>query len=194
MAALVCAQLLFLDAEKPKKEIALYINSPGGIVTAGMAIYDTMQFIRRPFRRSASARPHRWARFCSPPAHKGTRFATPNSRIMVHQPSGGFQGQASDIERHARDILKMKHRLNEIYVKHTGRTYEEVERALDRDNFMTSEEAQDWGVIDRSSPRASKVRAETSLKRKNPVIFPVLDKIVMDRDFAERGVSVKDAY
>ena len=148
MAALVCAQLLFLESENPKKEIALYINSPGGIVTSGMAIYDTMQFIRPPVSTLCVGQAASMGSLLLAAGAKGARFATPNARIMVHQPSGGFQGQASDIERHARDILKMKRRLNEIYEKHTGRTYEEVERALDRDNFMTSEEAKDWGLID----------------------------------------------
>lgn len=148
MAALVCAQLLFLESENPKKEIALYINSPGGIVTSGMAIYDTMQFIRPPVSTLCVGQAASMGSLLLAAGHKGSRFATPNARIMVHQPSGGFQGQASDIERHARDILKMKRRLNEIYEKHTGRTYDEVERALDRDNFMTSEEAKDWGLID----------------------------------------------
>ncbi|CAN7374415.1 ATP-dependent Clp protease proteolytic subunit [Rhizobium sp. LjRoot254] len=148
MAALVCAQLLFLESENPKKEIALYINSPGGIVTSGMAIYDTMQFIRPPVSTLCVGQAASMGSLLLAAGAKGARFATPNARIMVHQPSGGFQGQASDIERHARDILKMKRRLNEIYEKHTGRTYDEVERALDRDNFMTSEEARDWGLID----------------------------------------------
>jgi ATP-dependent Clp protease protease subunit len=148
MAALVCAQLLFLESENPKKEIALYINSPGGVVTSGMAIYDTMQFIRPPVSTLCVGQAASMGSLLLAAGAKGSRFATPNARIMVHQPSGGFQGQASDIERHARDILKMKRRLNEIYEKHTGRTYEEVERALDRDNFMSSEEAKDWGLID----------------------------------------------
>ncbi|MFM2281962.1 MAG: ATP-dependent Clp endopeptidase proteolytic subunit ClpP [Pseudomonadota bacterium] len=149
MAALACAQLLFLESENPKKEIALYINSPGGYVTAGMAIYDTMQFIKPPVSTLCIGQAASMGSLLLTAGHKDMRFATPNARIMVHQPSGGFQGQASDIERHARDIIKMKRRLNEIYEKHTGRTYEEVERALDRDNFMTSEEARDWGLIDR---------------------------------------------
>ena len=149
MAALVCAQLLFLESENPKKEIALYINSPGGIVTSGMAIYDTMQFIRPPVSTLCVGQAASMGSLLLAAGATGARLATPNARIMVHQPSGGFQGQASDIERHARDILKMKRRLNEIYEKHTGRTYEEVERALDRDNFMTAEEAKDWGLIDR---------------------------------------------
>jgi len=148
MAALACAQLLFLESENPKKEVALYINSPGGYVTAGMAIYDTMQFIKPPVSTLCVGQAASMGSLLLTAGAKGARYATPNARIMVHQPSGGFSGQASDIERHARDILKMKRRLNEIYEKHTGRTYEEVERALDRDNFMSAQEAKDWGLID----------------------------------------------
>ena len=148
MAALACAQLLFLESENPKKEIALYINSPGGYVTAGMAIYDTMQFIRPPVSTLCVGQAASMGSLLLTAGAKGARYATPNARIMVHQPSGGFQGQASDIERHARDILKMKRRLNEIYEKHTGRTYEEVDRALDRDNIMKADEARGWGLID----------------------------------------------
>lgn len=149
MATLVCAQLLFLEAENPKKEIALYINSPGGVVTAGMAIYDTMQFIKPAVSTLCIGQAASMGSLLLAAGHKDMRFATPNSRIMVHQPSGGFQGQASDIERHARDILKMKRRLNEVYVKHTGRSYEEVEKTLDRDHFMDADEAQTWGVVDK---------------------------------------------
>ena len=149
MASLVCAQLLFLEAENPKKEIALYINSPGGVVTAGMAIYDTMQFIRPAVSTLCIGQAASMGSLLLCAGEKGMRFATPNARIMVHQPSGGFQGQASDIERHARDIIKMKRRLNEVYVKHTGRTLEEVEQTLDRDHFMTADEALSWGVVDK---------------------------------------------
>ncbi|WP_320201965.1 ATP-dependent Clp endopeptidase proteolytic subunit ClpP [Agrobacterium sp. rho-13.3] len=149
MASLVCAQLLFLESENPKKEIALYINSPGGVVTAGMAIYDTMQFIRPPVSTLCVGQAASMGSLLLAAGEKGMRFCTPNARIMVHQPSGGFQGQASDIERHARDIIKMKRRLNEVYVKHTGRTLEEVENTLDRDHFMDADEAKSWGVIDR---------------------------------------------
>ncbi|UJW73303.1 ATP-dependent Clp endopeptidase proteolytic subunit ClpP [Rhizobium sp. SL42] len=149
MASLVCAQLLFLEAENPKKEIAIYINSPGGVVTAGMAIYDTMQFIRPAVSTLCVGQAASMGSLLLAAGEKGMRFATPNARIMVHQPSGGFQGQASDIERHARDIIKMKRRLNEVYVKHTGRTLEEVENTLDRDHFMEASEAQEWGLIDR---------------------------------------------
>ena len=148
MASLIVAQLLFLESENPKKEILMYINSPGGVVTSGLAIYDTMQFIRRRWRRCASARPPRWARSCSAAGEKGMRFALPNARIMVHQPSGGFQGQATDIEIHAREIEALKRRLNEIYVKYTGQDLEAIEKALDRDNFMTADEAKEFGIID----------------------------------------------
>ena len=149
MATLICAQLLFLESENPKKEIALYINSPGGVVTSGMAIYDTMQFIKPAVSTLCIGQAASMGSLLLAAGHKDMRFATPNSRIMVHQPSGGFQGQASDIERHARDIMKMKRRLNEVYVKHTGRTYEEVEGTLDRDHFMDSDEALQWGIIDK---------------------------------------------
>jgi len=149
MATLVCAQLLFLEAENPKKEIALYINSPGGVVTAGMAIYDTMQFIKPAVSTLCIGQAASMGSLLLAAGEKDMRFSLPNARIMVHQPSGGFQGQASDIERHARDIIKMKRRLNEVYEKHTGRTYEEVEQTLDRDHFMTADEAKDWGVVDK---------------------------------------------
>ena len=162
VATLVCAQLLFLEAENPKKEIALYINSPGGIVTAGMAIYDTMQFIRPAVSTLCIGQAASMGSLLLAAGHKDMRFATPNARIMVHQPSGGFQGQASDIERHARDIIKMKRRLNEVYVKHTGRTLEEVEKTLDRDHFMDAEEARDWGVIDRVLTSRAEMEGETA--------------------------------
>ncbi len=163
MATLICAQLLFLEAENPKKEIALYINSPGGVVTAGMAIYDTMQFIKPAVSTLCIGQAASMGSLLLAAGHKDMRFATPNARIMVHQPSGGFQGQASDIERHARDILKMKRRLNEVYVKHTGRTLEEVEQTLDRDHFMTADEALSWGVIDKviTSREAMEAASET---------------------------------
>ncbi|GGA69340.1 ATP-dependent Clp protease proteolytic subunit [Nitratireductor aestuarii] len=149
MASLVCAQLLFLEAENPKKEIAMYINSPGGIVTSGMAIYDTMQFIKPPVSTLCIGQAASMGSLLLTAGATGMRLATPNARIMVHQPSGGFQGQASDIERHAQDIIKLKRRLNEIYVKHTGRDYETIERTLDRDHFMTADEAKEFGLIDR---------------------------------------------
>ncbi|WP_420432644.1 ATP-dependent Clp protease proteolytic subunit [Hyphobacterium sp.] len=148
MASLIVAQLLFLESENPKKEIAMYINSPGGVVTSGMAIYDTMQYIRSPVATACIGMAASMGSLLLCGGAENMRSATPNARIMVHQPSGGFRGQASDIERHAEDIIKTKRRLNEIYVKHTGRTYEEVEQKLDRDTFMSSEEARDWGLID----------------------------------------------
>src|SRR5689334_921261 len=149
MATLVCAQLLFLEAENPKKEIALYINSPGGVVTSGMAIYDTMQFIKPAVSTLCTGQAASMGSLLLTAGHKDMRFATPNARIMVHQPSGGFSGQASDIERHAQDIIKMKRRLNEVYVKHTGQPYERIEATLDRDHFMTSDESKAFGLIDR---------------------------------------------
>lgn len=148
MTALVCAQLLFLEAENPKKEINLYINSPGGVVSSGLAIYDTMQFIKPPVSTLCVGQAASMGSLLLCAGHKDMRFATPNSRVMVHQPSGGFQGQASDIERHAQDIIKIKKRLNEIYVHHTGRDYDTIEKTLDRDHFMTSEEAKEFGIID----------------------------------------------
>ena len=162
MATLVCAQLLFLEAENPKKEIALYINSPGGVVTAGMAIYDTMQFIKPAISTLCIGQAASMGSLLLAAGDKDMRCATPNSRIMVHQPSGGFQGQASDIERHARDIIKMKRRLNEIYVKHCGRTYEEVEQTLDRDHFMSSDEAKDWGLIDKVLTSRTEMEGEAA--------------------------------
>ncbi|CAN7498625.1 ATP-dependent Clp protease proteolytic subunit [Phyllobacterium sp. LjRoot231] len=149
MATLVCAQLLFLESENPKKEINMYINSPGGVVTSGMAIYDTMQFIRPAVSTLCFGQAASMGSLLLTAGEKDMRFVLPNARIMVHQPSGGFQGQASDIERHAQDIIKMKRRLNEIYVKHTGRDYESIERTLDRDHFMTAQESLEFGLIDK---------------------------------------------
>ncbi len=149
MSMLVCAQLLFLEAENPKKEINMYINSPGGVVTSGMAIYDTMQFIRPPVSTLCMGQAASMGSLLLTAGATGQRYALPNARIMVHQPSGGFQGQASDIERHAQDIIKMKRRLNGVYVKHTGRDYETIERTLDRDHFMTAQEALEFGLIDK---------------------------------------------
>jgi len=148
MAMLVCAQLLFLEAENPKKEISLYINSPGGYVTSGMAIYDTMQFIRPAVSTLCIGQAASMGSLLLTAGAKGHRFALPNARVMVHQPSGGFQGAASDIQRHAQDILKMKRRLNEIYVAHTGQDYKMIEQTLDRDHFMSAAEARDFGLID----------------------------------------------
>jgi ATP-dependent Clp protease protease subunit len=148
MASLITAQLLFLESENPKKEIAMYINSPGGVVTSGMAIYDTMQYIRSPVSTVCIGMAASMGSFLLMAGQPGHRIALPNARIMVHQPSGGFRGQASDIERHAEDIIKTKKRLNELYAKHTGKTVEEIERALDRDNFLTAEESLSFGLID----------------------------------------------
>jgi ATP-dependent Clp protease protease subunit len=148
MAAVICAQLLFLEAENPKKEIAIYINSPGGVVTSGFAIYDTMQYIRPPVATLCMGQAASMGSFILMAGEKGMRASLPNARILVHQPSGGFQGQASDIERHAEDIVKIKRRLNDLYVKHCGRTYEEIERTLDRDTMMSAEQAKDFGLID----------------------------------------------
>jgi ATP-dependent Clp protease protease subunit len=148
MSALVCAQLLYLESENPKKEIAMYINSPGGVVTAGLAIYDTMQYIKSPISTVCMGLAASMGSFLLAAGQKGNRIALPNARIMVHQPSGGFSGQASDIERHAEDILKMKRRLNELYSKHTGQPYEVIEKTLDRDYFMTAEEAKEFGLVD----------------------------------------------
>jgi ATP-dependent Clp protease protease subunit len=149
MATLITAQLLFLEAENPKKEIAMYINSPGGVVTSGLAVYDTMQFIRPAVTTLCTGMAASMASLLLTAGHKDMRFALPNARILVHQPSGGFQGQASDIERHAEDIIKMKRRLNEIYVKHTGQDYDTIERTLDRDFIMSADEAQKFGLIDK---------------------------------------------
>ena len=148
MASLICAQLLWLEAENPKKEISMYINSPGGVVTSGMAIYDTMQFIKPPVSTLCIGQAASMGSLLLSAGAKGMRYALPHARVMVHQPSGGFQGQASDIERHAEDIIKMKRRLNEVYVRHTGQDYETIETTLDRDYFMTAEEAQSFGIID----------------------------------------------
>ncbi len=149
LASVVVAQLLFLESESPKREIAMYVNSPGGIVTSGLAIYDTMQYIRSPISTVCIGQAASMGSLLLASGEKGLRIALPNARIMVHQPSGGFRGQASDIERHAEDIIATKRRLNEIYVKHTGQPYERVEKTLDRDHFMTAEEAQAFGIVDR---------------------------------------------
>ena len=149
MASVIIAQLLFLEAENPKKEISMYINSPGGVVTAGLAIYDTMQFIKPKVSTLCVGQAASMGSLLLCGGEAGMRFALPNARIMVHQPSGGFQGQASDIVRHAEDIMKVKTRLNEIYVKHTGQDYETIETTLDRDHFMSSDEAKAFGLIDK---------------------------------------------
>ena len=148
VSSLVCAQLLFLEAENPKKEIALYINSPGGVVTAGFAIYDTMQYIKSPVWTLCSGMAASMGSFLLMAGEPGQRVCLPNTSVILHQPSGGFRGQASDIERHAEDIIKTKKRMNELYAKHTGQSVEAIEKALDRDNFLTASEAKDFGLID----------------------------------------------
>jgi ATP-dependent Clp protease protease subunit len=148
MASLVCAQLLFLESENPKKEISLYINSPGGVVTSGLAMYDTMQYIRPEISTVCVGLAASAGSLLLTAGRKGKRFSLPNSNIMIHQPSGGFQGQATDIEIHAKEILKTRDRLNRIYVKHTGQELTKIENAMDRDRFMTPEEAKDFGLID----------------------------------------------
>ena len=148
IAGLVCAQLLFLEAENPKKPIAMYINSPGGVVTSGLAIYDTMQFIRSPVATLCMGTARSMGSFLLMAGEPGHRAALPNASIHVHQPLGGFQGQASDILIHAEETRQTKHRITSLYARHCGRSYEEVERTLDRDHFMTAEEAVKWGIVD----------------------------------------------
>ena len=148
VASLVTAQLLFLEAEDPKKEIYLYINSPGGLVTAGLGIYDTMQYVKPDISTLCIGQAASMGSFLLAAGTKGKRFSLPNSRIMVHQPSAGFQGQATDIEIHANEVLSLKKRLNEIYSKHTGKSVDEIKSALERDNFMTSDVAKSFGLID----------------------------------------------
>jgi ATP-dependent Clp protease protease subunit len=148
MASLIVAQLLFLESENPKKEIAMYINSPGGVVTSGLAVYDTMQFIRPAVATLCVGQAASMGSLLLAAGQAGMRAALPNARIMVHQPSGGFQGQVTDIMIHAEEVKNLKRRLNEIYEKHTGKTYDEIEKALERDNFMTAETAKAFGLID----------------------------------------------
>ena len=149
MSTLVVAQLLFLEAENPKKEISMYINSPGGVVSSGLSIYDTMQYIRPKIATMCVGQAASMGSLLLAAGEQGMRFCLPNSRVMVHQPSGGFQGQASDIALHAQEILDLKKRLNMIYVKHTNQKISSVEKALDRDNFMTPEQSLEWGIIDK---------------------------------------------
>jgi len=148
VASLVTAQLLFLESENPKKEINFYINSPGGLVTSGLGIYDTMQYIKSPVSTLCIGQASSMGSFLLAAGEKGKRFSLPHSRIMVHQPSAGFQGQATDIQIHAKEILSLKERLNQIYSKHTGKSLKEISQALERDKFMTAEEAKDFGLID----------------------------------------------
>ena len=149
MSTLVVAQLLFLEAENPKKEISMYINSPGGVVSSGLSIYDTMQYVRPKVATMCVGQAASMGSLLLAAGEQGMRFCLPNSRVMVHQPSGGFQGQASDIALHAQEILDLKKRLNMIYVKHTNQKMSAVEKALDRDNFMTPEQSLEWGIIDK---------------------------------------------
>jgi ATP-dependent Clp protease, protease subunit len=152
-ASLITAQLLFLEAENPKKEIHMYINSPGGVVTSGLAIYDTMQLIRCPVQTFCIGQAASAASLLLMAGKKGERFALPNSRVLVHQPSASYYGSAADIARHAEEVVKLKRRLNEIYAHHTGRTVEEIEKALDRDTYMSAEEAKAFGIIDQIMAR-----------------------------------------
>jgi ATP-dependent Clp protease protease subunit len=163
MSTLVVAQLLFLEAENPKKEIAIYINSPGGAVTSGMAIYDTMRFIRPPVSTLCVGQAASMASLLLAAGDKGLRFAMPNARIMLHQPSGGFQGQVTDIMLHAQEILNLKKRINEIYVHHTGQPAKKIEDALERDYFLTAEMGLDFGIIDKVIERRPTQPAEPSL-------------------------------
>src|SRR5947208_5486240 len=157
MSTLVVAQLLFLEADNPKKEIAMYINSPGGLVTSGLAIYDTMQFVRPAVSTLCVGQAASAASLLLCAGAKGQRYSLPNSRILVHQPSASYRGQASEIARHAQEIIKLKRRLNEIYAKHTGQTVEAVEKSLDRDTYMTSEEARNFGLVDQVLSRRSEL-------------------------------------
>ncbi len=167
LASLITAQLLFLEAENPKKEISMYINSPGGVVTSGMAIYDTMQFVRPPVATLCIGQAASMGSLLLAAGEKGMRYALPNARILLHQPSGGFQGQASDIERHAEDIIKMKRRLNEVYVRHTGKDYDTIERSLDRDYFLSADDAKAFGIVDEVI--AKRHAADEKLERLAPV-------------------------
>ena len=149
MASVIIAQLLFLEAENPKKEVSMYINSPGGVVSSGLAIYDTMQYIKPEVSTLCIGQAASMGSLLLAAGAPNKRFSLPNSRIMVHQPSGGFQGQASDIERHAQEILSLRSRLNDIYVKHTGQSLKSIEKALDRDTFMTASDSKEFGIIDK---------------------------------------------
>ena len=162
MSTLVVAQLLFLEAENPKKEISMYINSPGGVVSSGLSIYDTMQYVRPKIATMCVGQAASMGSLLLAAGEQGMRFCLPNSRVMVHQPSGGFQGQASDIALHAQELLDLKKRLNMIYVKHTNQKISSVEKALDRDNFMTPEQSLDWGIIDKIIDRRETVSSDNS--------------------------------
>jgi len=166
VASLITAQLLYLEAENPKKEISMYINSPGGVVTSGMAIYDTMQFVRPSVSTLCIGQAASMGSLLLEAGEVGKRYALPNARIMVHQPSGGFQGQASDIELHAKEILAMRERLNLVYAKHTGQPVKEIAKALDRDNFMTADYAKEFGIIDEVITERDNVEDEDNGKDK----------------------------
>ena len=172
MSTLVVAQLLFLEADNPKKEIAMYINSPGGVVTSGLAIYDTMQFVRPAVSTLCVGQAASMGSLLLAAGHKDMRFALPNSRIMLHQPSGGFQGQATDIMLHAQEILNLKKRLNEIYVKHTGQPLKKIEDALERDYFLTGEMAVEWGWSTRSSPNGPRTSQRCEGDDSAALFFP----------------------
>lgn len=161
-ASLIVSQLLFAESENPKREIAMYINSPGGIVSSGLAIYDTMQYIRSPVSTVCIGQAASMGSLLLAAGEKGMRVCLPNARVMVHQPSGGFRGQASDIARHAEDMIAMKRRLNEIYVRHTGQPYDTIERTLDRDHFMSAGEAMAFGIVDRVFEKRELPENETS--------------------------------
>lgn len=166
VASLITAQLLYLEAENPKKEISMYINSPGGVVTSGMAIYDTMQFVRPSVSTLCIGQAASMGSLLLAAGAEGKRYALPNARIMVHQPSGGFQGQASDIELHAKEILAMRERLNLVYAKHTGQPVKEIAKSLDRDNFMTADNAKEFGIIDEVITERDNVEDEDNGKDK----------------------------
>jgi ATP-dependent Clp protease, protease subunit len=166
VSALVCAQLLFLEAENPKKSINLYINSPGGVVTSGLAMYDTMRFIRAPVHTLCMGTARSMGSFLLMAGQAGERVALPNASIHIHQPLGGYQGQASDILIHAEEIRKTKHRMTRLYAQHCGRTYEDFERAMDRDHFMTAEEAVEWGLVDRILEVREEDRSEAAEERR----------------------------
>jgi len=166
VASLITAQLLYLEAENPKKEISMYINSPGGVVTSGMAIYDTMQFVRPSVSTLCIGQAASMGSLLLAAGEEGKRYALPNARIMVHQPSGGFQGQASDIELHAKEILAMRERLNLVYANHTGQPVKEIAKALDRDNFMTADYAKEFGIIDEVITERDNVEDEDNGKDK----------------------------
>src|SRR6266404_5629660 len=193
MATLTVAQLLFLEAENPKKEISMYINSPGGVVTSGLAIYDTMQFIRPPVSTLCTGQAASMGSMLLAAGHKDMRFSLPNSRIMVHQPSGGFQGQATDIMLHAQEILNLKKRLNEIYVKHTGQTYKAIEDALERDKFLTADQARDFGIVDKVIDKRSE---EPTSRPRNPAgiasLTSALTTIVIGNSARKRTVPALD--